>query len=119
MFVYRYPDWLAEIVFTDGTVYFFDGVKDLAKFYLNPGKYGSQKSRDDIEKIRVKEYYDLKMIDAGKAYYVIGSDIYGPMGRELIPFMNEEDAEVFRNDHKGKRILQFGDINLSVIEKLD
>lgn len=25
MFVYRYPNWLAEIVFTDGTVYLFVG----------------------------------------------------------------------------------------------
>jgi nitrous oxide reductase accessory protein NosL len=34
------------------------------------------------------------------AYYVLGSDIYGPMGRELIPFEKEADAKEFIKDHQ-------------------
>lgn len=119
MFVHEYQDWLGEIVFSDGTFYFFDGTKDLMKFYFNMGKYVPQKSVKDIETILVTEYYGLKRIDAKKPYYVIGSDIYGPMGRELIPFLNKEDAEVFMKDHKGRKILQFTDITPSVLENID
>ena len=119
MFVQPYPDWLAEMVFQDGSIYYFDGVKDLAKFYLKLDKYAPQKNIEDIKSIMVTEYYGLKMIDAKKAYFVMGSDILGPMGRELIPCLTKEDAEVFRKDHKGKKILQFHDINLSVLDDLN
>ena len=30
-----------------------------------------------------------------KAFYVIGSNVYGPMGEELIPFKNEDEAKKF------------------------
>ena len=56
------------------------------------------------------EYYDMNMIDARKAFFVIGSDIYGPMGNELIPLATEEDARNLLKDHKGKR---FSDLRRS------
>jgi len=31
------------------------------------------------------------------------SDVYGPMGRELIPFEKMKDAEEFMTDHKVKK----------------
>ena len=119
MFVYKYPDWTAEIIFEDGAVFFFDGAKDFFKFYFNLKKYHPQKTHTDISAIYVTEYYDVKLINAQDAFYVIGSDIYGPMGRELIPFESETDAREFMKDHKGKRVLKFKNVKPSVINKLD
>jgi len=119
MFVYRYPDWMGQIIFKDGSAAFFDGAKDLFKYYFNLNKYNPKKIVKDIATIYVTEYYDMKIIDAKTAFFVIGSDIYGPMGRELIPFVNKADAESFKKDHKGKRILRFEDIKPAVIKKLD
>lgn len=119
MFVAPYADWVAEIVFADSTSYFFDGVKDLAKFYFNIEKYVPRKTDKNIEAIRVTEYYGLQRIDARTALYVIGSDVYGPMGKELIPLAGREDAEVFLKDHKGRRILRFEDITPALITTLD
>ena len=119
MFVYRYPDWVGQIIFKDGTAPFFDGAKDLFKYYFNLNKYNPKKIVKDIATIYVTEYYDMKIIDAKTAFFVIGSDIYGPMGRELIPFVSKADAETFKRDHKGKRILRFEDIKPAVIKKLD
>jgi nitrous oxide reductase accessory protein NosL len=119
MFVYKYPDWLAEIVFKDETVDFFDGAKDLFKYYLNLKKYRPGKSKRHIAAIYVKEYYEMKLIDARKALFVMGSDVYGPMGHELIPLATEEDARTFMKDHKGKRILRFEEITPREIEQLD
>jgi len=119
MFVYKYPDWQAEIIFKDEFVVFFDGAKDLFKYYFDIKKYTPGKSRKDIAAIYVKEYYDMKMVDAKEAFFVTGSDVLGPMGHELIPFANEEDAKTFRNDHKGKRILRFEEITPGVIAQLD
>jgi nitrous oxide reductase accessory protein NosL len=119
MFVYKYPDWLTEIIFKDESVDFFDGAKDLFKYYFNLRKYRPGKNKKDIAAIYVKEYYDMKLIDARRAFFVIGSDVYGPMGHELIPLANEEDARTFMKDHKGKRILRFEEITPREIEQLD
>ena len=117
MFVAMYPDIIAEIIFKDGTYAVFDGCKDMFRYYLNMKKYNPSKNINDIDSIYVHEYYDLKIIDGRKAYYVVGSDVYGPMGRELVPFRSEEDASAFKYDHKGK-ILSFRDITEEVVKAI-
>ena len=119
MFVYKYPDWLAEIIFKDGSVDFFDGAKDLFKYYFNINKYRPGKNKKNIAAVYVMEYYDMQLIEAGKAFFVMGSDVYGPMGHELIAFATEADARAFMQDHKGKRILRFEAITPKVIDRLD
>jgi nitrous oxide reductase accessory protein NosL len=119
MFVAKYPDWVGEIIFKDGSVAFFDGPKDLFKYYFNLKEYNPNKARGDIEAIYVTEYYDVKLIDAYTAYFVMGSEVFGPMGRELIPLVNRDDAGEFMRDHKGRKILTFEAVKPSDIEKLD
>lgn len=119
MFVYKYPDWTAQIKFKDGAVVFFDGCKDMFKYYLNLEKYSPDKKSEDIEAIYVNDYYRMKSISVYGAYFVTGSDIYGPMGHELIPLNSSEDARDFRKDHKGKNILKFEEVSQQVIDSLD
>ena len=124
MFTYKYPKWASQLYFTHGDHdhhFTFDGVKDLMKFYLEPKKWGNYEyyKRDRISKILVTDYYTQKTIDARKSYFVIGSDISGPMGYELIPFQSKNDAEIFKKDHYGKLILKFSDINLTTIKKIE
>jgi len=40
---------------------------------------------EDIDSIYVTDYYNLTLIDGYQAFYVVGSNVYGPMGKELIP----------------------------------
>ncbi len=119
MFVARYPDFAAEILFKDGSHAAFDGTKDMFKYYFNLAKYNPSKKAVDIAAIYVTDYYDLKWIDAYQAFYVEGSDVYGPMGRELIPFEKEEGAEQFMTDHIGKSRLKFDEITSDLIKRLD
>jgi len=119
MFVAKYPDFLAEILFKDGSSAFFDGTKDMFKYYFNLKKYQPSKEISDIDSIYVTDYYHLALIDGLPAYYVLGSDIYGPMGREFIPFEQEADAKEFMKDHHGKSVLRLNEINEEVIKSLD
>lgn len=119
MFVYKYPDWLAEIVFKDGSAIFFDGPKDLFKYYFRMRDYTPQKSPKDIAAVYVKEYYDLTLMDARKAFFVGGSNVYGPMGHELIPLATAEDARTFKNDHDGRRVFTFEEITSELVKELD
>jgi copper chaperone NosL len=119
MFVAKYPDFLAEILFKDGSYAVFDGTKDMFKYYFNLKKYNPSKRLEDIDSIYVTDYYKLSLIDGPHSYYVIGSDIYGPMGKELIPFEQEKDAQEFMKDHKGKSILKFKEITYETVKGLD
>lgn len=119
MFVAKYPDWISEIMFRDGAVVFFDGSKDLFKYYFNLKKYAPQRTMQDIAALYVTEYYDLTSIDARTAFFVGGSDIYGPMGKELIPFRTQKDAREFMKDHQGKELYTFDEINPGVIGRLE
>lgn len=119
MFVAKYPDWLAAILFKDGTYAVFDGVKDMMKYYLNMARYNPSKKLSDIDFFQVMDYYRVAPIDGFQAYYVMGSNIYGPMGKELIPFEKEGDAKEFMVDHIGKALLRLKDINQDVLKGLD
>jgi nitrous oxide reductase accessory protein NosL len=119
MFVYKYPDWVGQIAFKDGSAVFFDGAKDLFKYYFNLKKYNPARTTGDVAGIWVTEYYELASLDAKAAFFVVGSDVFGPMGRELIPFRTLEAAREFKKDHGGTDILAFGQISPSVIAKLD
>ena len=119
MFVAKYPDFVARISFKDGSYAFFDGVKDMMKYYFNLAKYNPAKQSAEIEAIAVTDYYTLTLIDGLAAYYVIGSDVYGPMGRELIPFKGEAEAREFMKDHAGKAVLSFTAIKPETLAGLD
>ena len=119
MYVTKYPDWTAEIIFKDGAAVFFDGAKDLFKYYFKLNTYAPDRTDEDIAAVYVTEFYNLELIDARSSFFVIGSDVYGPMGRELIPFKTEADARQFKIDHKGQRILRFDQVNQREINQLD
>jgi copper chaperone NosL len=119
MFVAKYPDFIAEFIFSDGTYAVFDGVKDMFKATFNLKKYHPSKQSSDILAIFVMDYYALALINGQEAFYVLGSDIYGPMGKELIPFSKEADAREFMKDHTGKSILRFKEVTPEIIKTLD
>lgn len=109
MLVYKYPDWVAELVFADGGREVFDGAKDLFRYWLDMRSFGGRRAQRDVAAVFVTDYYALEPVDAKSAFYVIGSDVYGPMGKEFIPFARRADAEEFLRDHGGSRIVAFGD----------
>jgi copper chaperone NosL len=119
MFVAKYPDWIAQIFFNDGSYIYFDGAKDLFKYLFDLKKYNPSKKSTDIKKVYVTDYYDLIFIDGREAFYIMGSDVYGPMGRELIPFKTEPAAREFMRDHKGKFMLRFQEVTAETIKNMD
>lgn len=119
MVVSKYPAWVATVVYKDGHAHHFDGAKDLFKYLFDVPRYARGHRRQDIARIGVTEYYELKRIDAHQAYFVIGSDVLGPMGHELIPLASRLDAEEFMRDHQGRRILRYEEVKRDLPGKLD
>lgn len=118
MFVHKYPKWAAKIQIGKHTHY-FDGVKDMMKFYFYPNSFGHKHNNSYKKQIKVSDYYTLKQIDAKKAWYVMGSNVYGPMGHELIPFRTKKEAQTFLKNHYGQRVLNFSELSEELVFGLD
>jgi copper chaperone NosL len=119
MFVAKYPDFAAQIHFKNGSVVHFDGAKDLFRYYQQLGKYNPKVTAKDITVLFVTDYYSLTQVDGYTATYIFGSDVYGPMGRELIPFAKAKDAQEFNRDHKGKGSFTFKQITPAILKGLE
>jgi copper chaperone NosL len=119
MIVSKYPNWVAVVQWKDGHAHFFDGAKDLFKFLQDLPKFAPGHNRADIKGIYVTDFYDLQRIDARKAIFVTGSDVLGPMGHELVPLANQNDAQDFLKEHKGKQAIPFDAVTANIVKSLD
>jgi nitrous oxide reductase accessory protein NosL len=115
MYVYKYPKWSA-LAKCDKHSHYFDGNKDFFKFVLEPSRFGHD---GVLTALYVTDYYTLKQIDAISAYYVVGSNVLGPMGHELISFEKLKDAKNFKREHLGKKILRYSEINKKIVYNLN
>jgi len=110
MHMHHYANWVSRIKYPKDETYNFDGMKCMFKFYFN--------NKEGITDILVQDYYTLKTINAKEAYFVVGSDVYGPMGHELIPFKDKKSAKSFSLEHKGKEVLSFDEITEYMVRSL-
>jgi nitrous oxide reductase accessory protein NosL len=118
MFVSPYPEWVAQVVLADGTVVFFDGSKDLFVYLADRGRYLPDTRTVAIEAVFATSYYDTEFVPAREAYFVVGSDVLGPMGHDLVPHATREEAEEFMKDHGGTRIVGFDDVTPALLRSM-
>ena len=96
----------------------FDGSKDLFKYLLARDRFLPERRDLEIAATFVTDYYELRPIAAGEAFFVVGSDVYGPMGPELVPHRSRAEAEEFLRDHGGERIVRFDEVTAELLETL-
>lgn len=94
----------------DGTDAAFDSPRCAFEAHVNPAKY-------KVASLSLQEFYDRTWHEPSELHYVIGSDVMGPMGHDLIPVLPAHEQKLMK-DHKGKRIVVLSDINESMIEHL-
>jgi nitrous oxide reductase accessory protein NosL len=101
---------VSAVVFKDGNVTATDGPRDLFRYLLNPGKYDFDKEK--IKAIYVTDYDSKRIVNAKQAYYVIGSDVTGAMGKAPIPFLDKTVAEKFSKEHGGQKVVSFSELDI-------
>ncbi len=79
----------------------FDTPRCALATWLEGGKNGT---------VRVQDYYDRVMRPASDVRFVIGSDLVGPMGPDLVPVDAARVAK-FEKDHGGTRALALADLD--------
>jgi len=117
MFPAKYPRWQSQIIFNDGAMTPFDGCKCMFNFLFAMEKFDQTHTGDDVSAIWVKDFNTGEWLTAKDAYYVVGSDMMGPMGKELIPFSDLASAQKFQGEQNGS-LMKYTDINPDVMKTL-
>lgn len=117
MFVYKYPNWTAGFVFRSGAAYFHCCPKCMLHNLNNIPTYQPGRGRADLKLVWVTEYYTTKRMDAHDVVFVVGTNLVGPMGLDLIPVKGRAAAGNLQRDYNGGLILTLDQITPEVIAK--
>ena len=118
MRVAGFTNWHTQIVYPDHTNQAFCAVKCLMAYYFEPSRFSDAHNPGDSKTLFAKDYYTQAWHNMDKMVFVMGSDVMGPMGKDLVPFADKKAAETFLADHNGEAILQFDEITPELIQKL-
>ncbi|MFC1844840.1 nitrous oxide reductase accessory protein NosL [Thermodesulfobacteriota bacterium] len=112
MYPARYPKHKCQIWAKDGKTLHFCSTKCMVNFNADPAKYVKEPAGTKMAWVTL--YSDGMYESAFGAYYVVGSQINGPMGREAIPFKLKKNAEEFLKANGGQ-IVSFSQLTPSLI----
>jgi len=115
MYPARHVKFHTQILFSDGVYSAFDGCKDMFKYLSEMGEYEKQYTPGDIAAIYVKDFSNGKWLNAEDAFFVVGSRISGPMGKEIIPFEDQMQAMKIANA-AGGRVARYSEIDSDMIQ---
>jgi hypothetical protein len=100
--------WRADLVTASGVVHF-----DTPRCALLAWRGGKTVATS----LMVADFYDQRWQGADALRFVIGSDVVGPMGADLVPVDTAHLAK-FMSDHHGARALALAEITPDVLSAL-
>jgi len=98
--------WRAELIGDDGKPISFDS----PRCALTSWRGGKSSGKA----LRVQEYYDRTFRDAKDVRFVVGGDVAGPMGPDLVP-VDPARVTKFIQDHGADRALRLDEITPAVL----
>jgi hypothetical protein len=101
--------WRTELVAGDGTTAAFD----TPRCALTSWRTGKTLARS----LRAQEYYERRVRSGEELRFVIGGDVLGPMGPDLVP-VDPSRAAKFVQDHGADRALRLEEISPEVLSTL-
>ncbi len=109
MYPARYPQFNCQIVFDDGSYAAFDSASGLLVYLHFPDKTGIEVK--PVARIYFKDYYRENWIESEKTFFVMGSEIMGPMGVEFLAVDSETAAGKLQKQQAGREIVPFKTID--------
>ena len=101
MYPARYPKHKCQTWAMDGSTLHFCSTKCMVDFNADPSKYAKGPAAK-TKMAWVTLFSDGMYESAFGTYYVVGSHVNGPMGKEAIPFKLKKNAEEFVAANGGK-----------------
>ena len=102
--------WRVELVAADGAVTSFD----TPRCALTSWRSGKSQATT----LRAQEYYERTWRNAEELRFVVGGDVLGPMGPDLVP-VDPSRATKFIQDHGADRALRLDEINTDVLAAIE
>jgi len=112
MFPAKFPQHHAQIWAKSGDTVHFCSTQCMVNFNAAPEKYLKEPVETNMAWVTL--YSDGMYESAFGAYYVVGSKVDGPMGREAIPFKLRKDADEFVQANGGK-IVSFPELTPALV----
>jgi copper chaperone NosL len=97
-----YPKHNSQILTMDGNTLHFCSTQCMINFNADPSKYVQEPTKTKMAWVTL--FSDGMYESALGAYYVVGSQLNGPMGKEAFPFKLKKDADEFVKANGGKII---------------
>ncbi|MDM7857605.1 nitrous oxide reductase accessory protein NosL [Thiopseudomonas acetoxidans] len=103
----------------NGETHKFCSTVDMFSWWLQPENKTLQAQIyvHDMAKTHWDTPEDEHLIDARKAWYVVGSDMLGAMGPSLVSYSDKAAAEKLAHD-RGGRVISFEQIDLAVLKEI-
>lgn len=98
-----FPNHNAQILTKNGDTVHFCSTQCMTAYNADPAKYAKEPAPTNLA--WVKLFSDGMYESAFGAYYVVGSKVDGPMGKEAIPFKVKKDAEDFAKENGGQVVM--------------
>jgi copper chaperone NosL len=99
--------WLAELVMADGTKTTFDTPRCAITAWRTRGV--------PAKSVRVQEFYERAWRDGTEVDFVLGSDVEGPMGADLVPVSPAKSGK-FMVDHAAARAVKLDAITPELLK---
>ncbi|MBU2646245.1 nitrous oxide reductase accessory protein NosL [bacterium] len=115
MYPAKYPLFNCQIIFEDGSYEAFDSAAGLLVYLYFPDKTGFPVKK--TRQVFFKDYLYEKWIDANTTWFVMGSEILGPMGIEFLPVSDRRLALEVQKQEKGAAIVSFLEIDRAFMVK--
>lgn len=101
--------WRSDLVSPDGAVTSFD----TPRCALTSWRSGKTQAAS----LRVQEYYDREWRDAADVRFVLGGDVVGPMGPDLVA-VEPSRVTKFIQDHGAERAVSLDEITLELLKSI-
>ena len=98
--------WRAELVSADGTITTFDTPRCALQSWRS--------GKTPAKSLRVQDYYDRQLRDGNDVRFVVGGDVVGPMGPDLVP-VDPARVSKFIQDHGAERALRLEEVTPEVL----
>ena len=112
-----HPGWAGAIELQNGDTFYTCSVRCTLATSLNSDTFLGV-PRSNIARVRVPHYLEKgSYLDAESAWYVVDSDVRGPMGLALLPAATQEEAQILVRRHKG-RVLSRTEVTMTLLKDL-
>lgn len=111
------PSWVGEVELPDGSLRFGCSVRCTLGMSMHAPEFLGVES-GALKRVEVPDYlHPGAMLPANEAWFVVDSDVRGPMGAELVPVASEADARVVVQRHGG-RVVRRADVTTALLQNL-